>query len=96
MLLTKLYRKFDKENDYELSENKKRIFLCAVYLSWLLLFPELLEEWKLCTVSVLENGTWVEATMDQIDEDTVMEVEYKLGFAEWIGGETEWSNGVIE
>ena len=97
MLYKKLFGKYEKGNYQERFEQRKRFLLCAVYLSWMLLFPELLEEWKLCTVSVLEQGEWVERSMEQIADDALVEVDYKLGLAEWLNaGEKSIAPGVIE
>lgn len=97
MLYKKLFGKYEKENYQERFEQRKRFLLCAVYLSWMLLFPELLEEWKLCTVSVLEQGEWVECSMEQIADDALVEVDYKLGLAAWLNaGEKSIAPGVIE
>ena len=103
MLYKKLFGKYEKRNYQERFEQKKgfaqrkRFLLCAVYLSWMLLFPELLEEWKLCTVSVLEQGEWVECSMEQIADDALVEVDYKLGLAAWLNaGEKLIAPGVIE
>ena len=97
MLYKKLFGKYEKENYQERFEQRKRFLLCAVYLSWILLFPELLEEWKLCTVSVLEQGEWVECSMEQIADDALVEVDYKLGLAAWLNaGEKSIAPGVIE
>ena len=87
MLYTKLYSKLSGKSEktiyQDLFKKRKKYFLCAVYLSWMILFPELLEELELCTVSVLENGEWVESTIDQIDEEALTEIDYKLGLLEW-------------
>ena len=97
MLYKKLFGKYEKGNYQERFEQRKRLLLCAVYLSWMLLFPELLEEWKLCTVSVLEQGEWVECSMEQIADDALVEVDYKLGLAAWLNaGEKLIAPGVIE
>ena len=97
MLYKKLFGKYEKGNYQERFEQRKRFLLCAVYLSWMFLFPELLEEWKLCTVSVLEQGEWVECSMEQIADDALVEVDYKLGLAEWLNaGEKSIVPGVIE
>ena len=97
MLYKKLFGKYEKGNYQERFEQRKRFLLCAVYLSWMLLFPELLEEWKLCTVSVLEQGEWVECSMEQIADDALVEVDYKLGLAAWLNaGEKLIATGVIE
>ena len=97
MLYKKLFGKYEKGNYQERFEQRKRFLLCAVYLSWMLLFPELLEEWKLCTVSVLEQGEWVERSMEQIADDALVEVDYKLGLAAWLNaGEKSIVPGVIE
>ena len=97
MLYKKLFGKYEKENYQERFEQRKRFLLCAVYLSWMLLFPELLEEWKLCTVSVLEQGEWVECSMEQIADDALVEVDYKLGLAAWLNaGEKSIAPGGIE
>ena len=97
MLYKKLFGKYEKGNYQERFEQRKRFWLCAVYLSWMLLFPELLEEWKLCTVSVLEQGEWVECSMEQIADDALVEVDYKLGLAAWLNaGEKLIAPGVIE
>ena len=97
MLYKKLFGKYEKGNYQERLEQRKRFLLCAVYLSWMLLFPELLEEWKLCTVSVLEQGEWVECSMEQIADDALVEVDYKLGLAAWLNaGEKSIAPGVIE
>ena len=83
---------------HDFIKQRKKYVLCAAYLSWMILFPELLEEWKLCEVSVLENGEWVESSIDQVDssisqmdgstgqmdEEVLMEVEYKWGLLKWI------------
>ena len=97
MLYKKLFGKYEKGNYQERFEQRKRFLLCAVYLSWMLLFPELLEEWKLCTVSVLEQGEWVECSMEQIADDALVEVDYKLGLAAWLNaGEKSRAPGGIE
>ena len=97
MLYKKLFGKYEKGNYQERFEQRKRFLLCAVYLSWMLLFPELLEEWKLCTVSVLEQGEWVECSMEQIADDALVEVDYKLGLAAWLNaGEKSTAPGVID
>lgn len=97
MLYKKLFGKYEKGNYQERFEQRKRFLLCVVYLSWMLLFPELLEEWKLCTVSVLEQGEWVECSMEQIADDALVEVDYKLGLAAWLNaGEKSIAPGVIE
>ena len=96
MLYKKLFGKYEKRNYQERFEQRKRFLLCAVYLSWMLLFPELLEEWKLCTVSVLEQGEWVECSMEQIADDALVEVDYKLGLAAWLnaGGKSIAPGGI--
>ena len=97
MLYKQLFGKYEKGNYQERYEQRKRFLLCAVYLSWILLFPELLEEWKLCTVSVLEQGEWVECSMEQIADDALVEVDYKLGLAAWLNArEKTIAPGVIE
>ena len=97
MLYKKLFGKYEKGNYQERFEQRKRFLLCAVYLSWMLLFPELLEEWKLCTVSVLAQGEWVECSMEQIADDALVEVDYKLGLAAWLNaGEKSIAPGGIE
>ena len=97
MLYKKLFGKYEKGNYQERFEQRKRFLLCAVYLSWMLLFPELLEEWKLCTVSVLEQGEWVECSMEQIADDALVEVDYKLGLAALLNaGEKSIAPGVID
>lgn len=72
-----------------LYKQRKKYILCAVYLSWMILFPELLEELEICTVSVPKNGEWVESTIDQIDDEAFVEIDYKFGLLEWIDCEEE-------